>query len=145
MDLAINRFRIITGLLLILGFGVLLFPANSIAEPSILEDFSLDDCDPFEARAVVMDIIAGKQQLIAAEQTIYVVDMPIGDQRLTTEMTDAKGRQLDFGSFRRGQWIHIKGFKHINGGVVAAWVQKIDAPEKTKPVLREIIKEKSTH
>jgi hypothetical protein len=145
MDLISNRFRIIAGLLLILGFGALLLPANSHAERNILENFSFDDCDPFEARAIVMDIFPNKGQFIAAEQIIYVVDMPIGDERLTTEMTDAKGRHLDFGSFRRGQWIHVKGFKHIDGGVVASWVQKIDPPERKKPVLRKLINKKPPH
>jgi hypothetical protein len=142
MDLTSNRFRIIAGLLLILGFGALLLPANSHAERNILENFSFDDCDPFEARAIVMDIIPDKGQFIAAEQTIYVVDRQFGDQRLTTEMTDANGRHMEFGSLRRGQWIHVKGFKHIDGGVVASWVQKIDPPEGKKLVLRKLINKK---
>ena len=145
MDLTSDRFRIIAGLLLILGFSALLLPANSYAERSILTNFSFDDCDPFEARAIVMDIFPYKGKFIAAEQTIYVVDMPIGDQRLITEITDAQGRHLDFGSFRPGQWIHVKGFKHIDGGVVASWVQKIDPPEIKKPVLRKLINERPAH
>ena len=88
MDLMSNRYKIIVGLLLILGFGTLLLPVNSHAGRNILTNFSFDDCDPFEARAIVMDVFPNKQQLIAAEQTIYVVDMPIGDQRLITEITD---------------------------------------------------------
>ena len=145
MDLTINRFRIIAGLLLIFGFGALMLPAYSHAERSILTNFSFDDCDPFEAQAVVMDIFPGKGKFIAAEQTIYVVDMPLGGQRFTTEMTNANGSQLDFGSLRRGQWIHVKGFKHIDGGVVASWVQKIDPPEQEKPVLRKLINERPPH
>lgn len=145
MGLKVNRCKIFVGLLLFLGVGVLLVPVTSYAERSILKNFSFDDCDPFEARAIVMDIVPAKGQFIAAEQTIYVVDMPIGDQRLTTEMMDANGRRLDFGSLRRGQWIHVKGFKHIDGGVVASWVQKIDPPENQKPVLRKLIYERPAH
>jgi hypothetical protein len=145
MDLTSNRFGIIAGLLLMFGFVALLLPASSHAERSILTNFSFDDCDPFEAQAIVMDIFPNKRQLVAAEQTIYVVDMPIGDQRLTTEMTDANGRHMEFGSLRRGQWIHVKGFKHIDGGVVASWVQKIDPPEIKKPVLRQLINERPPH
>jgi hypothetical protein len=143
MNLKDYRCRIVFGLL-ILGFGLLL-PANSLAERSILTNFSFDDCDPFEAQAIVMDTSPDQGQLIAAEQIIYVVDMPIGGQRLTTEMTDANGRHLEFGSFRRGQWIHVKGFKHIDGGVVASWVQKIDPPEIKKPVLRKLIIQSPPH
>ena len=142
MDLMSNRYKIIVGLLLILGFGTLLLPVNSHAGRNILTNFSFDDCDPFEARAIVMDVFPNKQQLIAAEQTIYVVDMPIGDQRLITEITDPNGRHLDLGSIRKGQWVHIKGFKHIDGGVVASWLQKIDSPEIKMPVLRKLINQK---
>jgi hypothetical protein len=144
MDLTSIRFGIIAGLLLMFGFVALLLPASSHAERSILTNFSFDDCDPFEAQAIVMDIFPNKGQFIAAEQIIYVVDMPIGDQRLITEITDATGRRLDLGSLRRGQWIHVKGFKHIAGGVVASWVQKIDPPEIKRPVLRKLINERPT-
>ena len=142
MDLTSNRFGIIAGLLLMFGFVALLLPASSHAERSILTNFSFDDCDPFEAQAIVMDIFPNKGQLIAAEQTIYVVDLPIGNQRLTTEITDADGRHLDIGSISRGQWVHIKGFKHIDGGVVASWIQKIDSPEIKMPVLRKLINQR---
>ena len=139
MNITNDHFRILAGLLLIFGFGALLLPAYSHAERSILTNFSFDDCDPFEAQAIVMDVFPKKGQLIAAEQTIYVVDLPIADQRLITEMLDTNGRRVDIGSIRPGQWIHIKGFKHIDGGVVASWVQKIDPPEIKRPVLRKII------
>jgi hypothetical protein len=145
MNFTSSRGKIIAGLLLVLCLGVLLPPANSNAEHGIFSNFNFDDCDPFEAQAIVMDIFPNKRQLVAAEQTIYVVDMPIGDQRLTTEMTDANGRHMEFGSLRRGQWIHVKGFKHIDGGVVASWVQKIDPPEIKKPVLRQLINERPPH
>jgi hypothetical protein len=42
---------------------------------------------------------------------------------------------------RQGQWILVKGFKHIEGGVIASLVQRIDPPERSKPVLRIISKE----
>jgi hypothetical protein len=86
MNLKDDCCRIIFGLL-VLGFGLLLLPANSLAERSFLTNFSFDDCDPFEAQAIVMDVLPDQGQLIAAEQIIYVVDMPIGGQRLTTEIT----------------------------------------------------------
>jgi hypothetical protein len=142
MECTKNRFGIIAGLLLILGFGALLFPESTHAGRSILTNFSFDDCDPFEAQAIVMDVFPNKGQFIAAEQIIYVVDMPIEDQRLITEISDATGRHLDLGSLRRGQWIHIKGFKHIDGGVVASWVQKIDPPENKRPALRKLVIER---
>jgi hypothetical protein len=126
---------------LLIGCSLLMLASNSVAESDILKNFSFDDCDPFKARALIMAVHGKKAQLVAAEQTVYVVDMPFGDQRLVTEITDAMGKPLDFGSFRRGQWIYIKGFKHIKGGVVASLVQKINPPQKKKPVLRKITKE----
>ena len=125
---------------LILGVGLLMLPANSAAETNILKHFSFDDCDPFEARALIMEVQGEKAQFVAAEQTIYVVNLSFGDQRLITELTDADGNRMDLGSFQQGEWIYVKGFKHIDGGVVASLVQKIDAPETKKPVLRKILK-----
>ncbi|MEE9537541.1 MAG: hypothetical protein V3V51_08850 [Desulfobacterales bacterium] len=125
---------------LFIGFALLMLPANSFAGTDILKNFSFDDCDPFEARALIMEVHSKKAQLVAAEQTIYVVDMSLGDQRLITEIADAEGNQTDFGSFTRGQWVYVKGFKHINGGVVASLIQKIDPPVNKKPVLRKMTK-----
>ena len=128
-------------MVLILGLGVLIFPMNAPAESDILKDFSFDDCDPFEARALIMDVDRKKAQLVAAEQTIYVVDLNFGDQHLITELTDSEGNHMDFGAFSQGQWVYVKGFKHIDGGVVASLVQRIDPPESQKPVSRKISKE----
>ena len=125
---------------LILGVGLLMLAVNSAAETNILKHFSFDDCDPFEARALIMAVYGKKAQFVAAEETIYVVNASFGDQRLITEVTDADGNRMDLGSFRPGEWVYVKGFKHIDGGVVASLVQKIDAPQKTTPVLRKISK-----
>jgi hypothetical protein len=125
---------------LIIGLGLLMLPASSAAETNILKNFSFDDCDPFEARALIMAVHGNKAQFVAAEQTIYVVNGSLGDERLITELTDAGGNRMDLESFRPGEWVHVKGFKHIDGGVVASLVQKIDAPERKKPVLRKILK-----
>ena len=125
---------------LFIGF-ILLLAADSFAGTDILQNFSFDDCDPFEARARIMGVHGKKAQLIAAEQTIYVVDMPLGDQqRLITEIADADGNPTDFGSLDCGQWVYVKGFIHVKGGVVASLVQIIDQPVRKKPVLRKIIK-----
>ena len=128
-------------MVLIFGMGALLFPMYAPAETDILKDFSFDDCDPFEARALIMDVNRKNAQLVAAEQIIYVVDLNFGDQHLITELTDPEGNHLDFGAFRQGQWVYVKGFKHIDGGVVASLVQRIDPPETQNPVLRKISKE----
>jgi hypothetical protein len=80
-------------------------------------------------------------QLVAAEQTIHVVNWQLGDRQMVTELTDADGDQIDFGSLRRGQWIFVKGFRHIDGGVVASLVQRIDPPVRQKPVVRKISKD----
>ena len=52
---------------------------------------------------------------------------------------------MDFESFRQGEWVYVKGFKHIDGGVVASLIQKIDPPERKKPVLRKILKKSRRH
>jgi hypothetical protein len=136
-----KRLTAICGLL-IWGFSVFCLPINSPAESGLTENFSFDDCDPFEARARIMEVNAQRVELIAAEETIYVVDWSFDDRQLTTELTDTNGDPLDFGSLRQGQWILVKGFKHIEGGVIASLVQRIEPPERSKPVLRKISKER---
>ena len=130
---------------LLIGLALLMFPVNTVAGTDILKNFSFDDCDPFEARALIMEVHRKKAQLVVAEQTIYIVDMGIGGQRLITEITDMLGNQTDLGSLSQGQWVYVKGFKHINGGVVASLIQRIDPPAGQKPILRKIVKKSSRH
>ncbi len=141
----LTKFAKAVYLCLFIGFTLLLLPANSFAGNDIFQDFSFDDCDPFEARARIMAVHGQKAQLVAAEQTIYVVDMSLGEQRLITEITDAQGNPTDFGSLNSGQWVLIKGFQHIKGWVVASLIQRIDQPVREKPILRKIIKQKRRH
>jgi hypothetical protein len=141
MDLFHSRYKKAILMVLILGMGILMFPMHAAAESDILKNFSFDDCDPFEARALIMAVNGKKAQLVAAEQIIYVVDLSIGDQHLITELTDADGNRMDFGAFKQGQWVYVQGFKHIEGGVVALLVQQIDPPARKKPVVRKISKE----
>jgi hypothetical protein len=126
---------------LIFGMGILMLPMHSPAESDILKNFSFDDCDPFEARARIMAVNGQKAQLVAAEQIIYVVDLNFGDQQLITELTDPDGNHMNLSDFSQGQWVYVKGFKHIDGGVVASLVQRVDPPEPQKPAVRKISKE----
>ncbi len=127
--------------LLIIGIGILLLPICAAAESNRFDNFSFDDCDPFQARSRIMEVNAKKAQLVAAEQTIYVVDWRFGDQQLTTEMADSDGNPIDFSALKEGQWILVKGFQHVEGGVVASLVQRIEPPNYQKPVVRKISKE----
>ena len=141
MDFLHNRYKKAILIVLILAMGILMPPIHACAEADILKNFSFDDCDPFEAHALIMSVNSQKAQLVVAEQTVYVVDLSLGDQHLITELTDADGNRLDFGAFTQGQWVYVKGFKHIDGGVVALLVQQIDPPDRKKPVVRKISKE----
>lgn len=145
MDSLLSGYKKLILMVLILSMGSLMLPLHAPAESDILKNFSFDDCDPFEARALIMAVNGQKAQLVAAEQTIYVVDLGLGDQRLITELADATGNRVDFGAFNRGQWVYVKGFKHIDGGVVASLIQKIDPPPRKKPVVRKIMKESRRH
>ena len=128
-------------MVLILVAGILMISLQASAELDILKNFSFDDCDPFEARALIMAVNGKKAQLVAAEQVIYVVDLNLGDQHLITELSDPRGNHMDFSAFSRGQWVYIKGFKHLNGGVVASLIQRIDPPESNTPVVLKISKD----
>ena len=136
-----SRYKKAILMVLILVAGILMISLQASAELDILKNFSFDDCDPFEARALIMAVNGKKAQLVAAEQVIYVVDLNFGDQHLITELTDPQGNQMDFSAFSRGQWVYIKGFKHLNGGVVASLIQRIDPPESNKPVVLKISKD----
>ena len=108
-----------------------MLPANSTAETNILNQFSFDDCDPFEARALIMAVHDKKAQFVAAEQTIYVVNASLGDERLITELTDADGNYMDFGSFKPGN-----GFMSKDSSILTAvwwhhWFKKL-TPRKEK-------------
>ena len=141
MDLRKSKRNMAIRWLLVLGIGIILLPISAAAESNRFENFSFDDCDPFQARARIMEVNGQKAQLVAAEQTIYVVNWSLGDQQLITELTDADGDPIDFGALRQGQWVLVKGFKHVEGGVVASLVQRIDPPDLQKPVVRNISKE----
>ncbi|MGD8961390.1 MAG: hypothetical protein PVF29_10210 [Desulfobacterales bacterium] len=141
MDLKMSRRLHVIFQVLILCIGILLLPSASPAESNQFENFSFDDCDPFRARVRIMDVNAQRAELIAAEQTIYVVNWSVGGRHLTTELMDADGDPLDLGSLEQGQWILVKGFKHIEGGVIASLVQRIEPLERSKPVVRKISKE----
>ena len=141
MDLKMGRHKKAFWLVLVFGLGMLMLPINSSAESNFLTRFNFDDCDPFETRARIMDVDGKKTQLVAAEQIIYVVDLSLGDKHLITELTDPDGNRMDFGAFSRGQWVYVKGFKHIDGGVVASLVQRIDPPEHQNPLVPKISEE----
>ena len=81
---------------LIIGLGLLMVSSNSSAETNILKNFSFDDCDPFEARALIMEVRSNRAQLVVAEQIIYVVNARLGNERLITELADADGNLMDF-------------------------------------------------
>ena len=140
-----NRLKKTFCLCLICVVCGLIYPTNAPASSEFLQNFNIDECDPFEVRALITTVHGIKAQFVAAEQTIYVVNLSLGDQQLITELTDAHGNSMDFGSLRQGEWVYVKGFKHIDGDVVALLVQKIDAPERKKPVLRKIIKKPRRH
>ena len=127
--------------ILILAISLFGLPINGSAESSLTENFSFDDCDPFQARARIMDVNAQRAELIAAEETIHIVDWRFDDRQLTTELTDTNGAPLDLASLRQGQWILVKGFRHIEGGVVASLVQRIEPPLRPRPLVRKISKE----
>jgi hypothetical protein len=141
MDFLHNLYKKSILMVLILDLAVLLLSMHVLAESDIPDNFSFDDCDPFEARARIMAVNGKKAQLVAAEQIIYVVDLNFGDQHLVTELTDPDGNRMDFSDFGRGQWVYVKGFKHLDGGVVASLVQRIDPPALQKPVERKINRE----
>ena len=51
----------------------------------------IDASDPVEYRGLIMEINHAEAQLVVAEETVLVVDLMVGNYRLTTEVTDDSG------------------------------------------------------
>lgn len=84
-----------------------------------------DASDPVEYRGRIMEINYAKAQLVVAEETILVVDLMVGNHRLTTEVSDDSGNLKPFEFFKRGDIVLVQGFKNADGVVFAALLQKL--------------------
>lgn len=53
--------------------------------------------------------------LVVCEETIKLVDFRQGGKRYKTMLRDHKGRSISYQSFKKGQWVFIRGFELSNG------------------------------
>mgnify|MGYP003574307295 CR=1 FL=1 len=84
-----------------------------------------DASDPVEYRGRIMEIDPAKAELVVAEETILVVDLMVGNDRLITAVTDDAGNLKPLESFKRGDMVLVQGFKNEDGVVFAALLQKL--------------------
>jgi hypothetical protein len=112
-------------LLIALVCCVVLLTLRPCESSEIKLHLDFDASDPVEYRGRIMEINHEKAQLVVAEETILVVDLMVGNYRLTTEVTDDAGNLEAFESFERGDMVLVQGFKDADGVVFAALLQKL--------------------
>jgi hypothetical protein len=118
----------------IIGVSLLVSPIGGMAA-DLFQNFQFDRCDPVEYRAPIMEVHPERQQLIVAEQSIYVVDRILDNVEFKTSLIDAYGNPLSLGDLEVGQQVLVLGFKSPDGGVVASLIQQ-NPPDRQSQNLR---------
>ena len=108
----------------------------------LFQNFQFDRCDPVEYRAPIMEVHPEHQQLVVAEQTIYVVDRILDNVEFKTSLIDAYGNPVSLEDLETGQQVLVLGFKSPDGGVVASLIQQ-NPPERQSQNSRPSITAKS--
>jgi hypothetical protein len=114
---------------MIIALWVLLYAVRILASPEIQLPVDFNNCDPVEYRAAIMAVDYEKAQLIVAEETVFVVDLILAEERFKTEVVNAKGESKPLGSFKQGDYVLVKGFKQSAGGVIAVLIKELTAGE----------------
>jgi hypothetical protein len=116
---------------LIIALCVFLYPVRMLAAPEIQLPVDFNNCDPVEYRAAIMAIDYGKGQLIVAEETIFVVDLILAEERFKTEVINVKGEPKPLELFKPGDYVLVKGFKQPAGGVIAMLIQELSGRQRS--------------
>jgi len=103
----------------IIGFGGLLFSQTALAGSEIQIRREPGNMDLFEIQAKIMEVHPESNYLIVAEKKIELVGLKKGDWRLKTIVQDSKGQAIPLSSFKKGQWVFIRGFE-LSDGLIAA-------------------------
>lgn len=106
--------------------------------PGLLTSLNPDECEPFQARTLIMEIHREKGTLVVAEREIHALDTVVNGKPLKTEFLGQDGKPEGVGAFRVGQYVNVEGFLHPDGTVAALVVQKITKPPATKFVYRPV-------
>ena len=127
-----------TGTFLIFLLLLLLWPLVGGASSGLISGSDLDDADPVKFSSGIMEIDYDKAMLVVAENEIMIIDLLIGDEQFTTQVTNAKGEEISIESLYKGQKVLVQGLKLDDGRVVALTVQQIEVSDVQIQRVRKI-------
>ncbi|MBE9545666.1 MAG: hypothetical protein IMF02_14315 [Proteobacteria bacterium] len=127
-----------TGTFLIFLFLILLWPLVGGASSGHISGSDLDDADPVEFSSGIMEIDYDKAMLVVAENEVMIVDLLIGDEQFSTQVTNSEGEVISIESLYKGQKVLVQGLKLNDGRVVASMVQLIEASDLRIQRVRKI-------
>jgi hypothetical protein len=112
-----------TGAFLIFLLFVLLWSLVGAASAEDISDADLDNADLVEFSSHIMSIDYGKDILVVAEKVVMIVDLLIGGEQFTTQVTNSEDEVISIDSLSKGQTVSVQGLKLDDGRVVAARVR----------------------
>ena len=127
-----------TGTFLIFLLLILLWPLVGGASSELISGSDLDDADPVEFSSGIMEIDYDKAMLVVAENEVMIVDLLIGDEQFSTQVTNPEGEVISIESLYKGQKVLVQGLKLDDGRVVASMVQLIEASDLRIQRVRKI-------
>lgn len=104
--------------------GSLFFPNILIAGPDIRIEES-EDVEFFELQCTIMEVHPRRSYLIAGEKKIELVDFQKDAQRYRTMLRDSSGKTIPLSSFKKGQWVFIRGFRLLDGRITAREIYQL--------------------
>ena len=131
------------GLAVLAIIGLAANPAGSAEQKvkeavSVVKTIELDECEPVNIRAKIMEADAEKGTLVVIERQIREIDFDSGGQRIKTSYLNIEGKPEPRAAFRAGQYVLVKGFQHPDGYIAASVVQKIEKPAEKKTTYKPV-------
>lgn len=123
MSSGIWRRQFLIGCTVILGS--LVFPHVPLARPDVTVDPS--DVKFFEFQCTIMEVHPGSNYLIVGEKRIELVDFLKGDKRYRTILRNSEGETIGLSSFKKGQWVFVRGFRLSEGRIAAREIYQLPA------------------
>jgi hypothetical protein len=123
MSSGISRRHFFIGCAVILGS--LVFPHIPLAGADITVDPS--DVEFFEFQCTTMEVHPEANYLIVGEKRIELVDFLKGNKRYRTILKNSEGETIPLSSFKKGQWVFVRGFRLSDGLIAAREIYQLPA------------------
>ncbi|MEE9420465.1 MAG: hypothetical protein V3W43_13350 [Desulfatiglandaceae bacterium] len=122
MNSRISRGIVVIGCCVLVGS--LFSPKMLVAGPDIRIEES-DDVEFFEFQCTIMEVHPRRNYLIVGEKKIELVDLQKGTQLYRTILRDSNGKTIPLSSFKKGQWVFIRGFRFLDGRIAAREIYQL--------------------